>query len=98
MRTMTAEEARRRFGALMKAAEADFVTITRHGKRRYVLMPAWAYDGYEKIREAQVMNRVLLTAETAAAKILADDPAQWKILRESSSLMRQFLKEVRPRF
>jgi prevent-host-death family protein len=98
MRSMTADAAKRKFGALLKAADNDFVAITRHGKLKYVLLPAWAFGAYEKIREAQTMGRILLTVETAAAKVLDKDESEAKVLREANSLMRKFLEEPRQRF
>lgn len=92
MRFFTADRAKRKFGALLKAADDDFVEIRKHGRRAYVLMPTRLFDLYEQMRRSYDEISVLLTAESAVAKFLDDQGAQGeKILGKASALLRSIV-------
>lgn len=98
MRFFTADRAKRKFGALLKAADEGPIEIRKRGRRAYVLMPARFFDVYEAMRDAQEEARVLLTAETAVARCLAAADADgMKIVREANSLLRTTLDPRRRR-
>ena len=87
-----AKIAQQRFGALLKDAEDAPVIITRHGRRRYVLMSAQLFDVYEEIRLAQAEGRILAVMESALGKLLVDDEdASFKRVRLGNSMMKRFL-------
>ena len=98
MTRFTALQARRNFGAVLKAADDGFVIISKRGRDGYVLMPMWAFRTYERIREANVAGRIAVTTETALAKFRAgDDAAGLTIIRESNSLMKKLLDDIKSR-
>lgn len=94
MKSYTADEARRRFGEMLKLADQLPVEITRHGRRqRYVLMSAPVYEMYEEIRRAHAEERVLATVQSALGKLMnGKDEEGFRILRAGSAMMARFLQ------
>lgn len=92
MKIFTADQAKRKFGELLKAADDGIVEISKRGRRAYVLMPARFFDVYEAIRQSQREQRVLLTAEAAMAKLRGGREEDGiKLVREANSLLRAML-------
>ncbi len=91
MRRFTAAEARQNFAALLQAAD-DIVEITVYRRRRYVVMPAWAFDAYEEFRKVNNRRRVVVTVETALARFAeGEDRAGLSVLREHNALARRLI-------
>ncbi|MBI1365198.1 MAG: type II toxin-antitoxin system prevent-host-death family antitoxin [Alphaproteobacteria bacterium] len=95
MACFTAYEARRNFGAVLKAADEGAVVISKHGRNGYVLMPMWAFVTYEHIRQANAEGRLAVSYDTAVAKYREGDrETAFKIIRETNSLMKRLLEDV----
>lgn len=91
MRRFTAAEARQNFASLLEAAD-EIAEITVHGRRRYVVMPAWAFDAYEELRRVNNRRRVVVSVETALARFAqSDDRAGLAVLREHNALARRLI-------
>lgn len=91
MRRFTALEAKRNFGAFLKAADR-FVTVTWRGRPRYVVMPYWAFEAYRSMWRENAINRVVVSVETALAKFEAgEERAGLAILREHNALARRLI-------
>lgn len=91
MRSFTALEAKRNFGAFLQAAD-HCAAVTWRGRRRYVLMPAWAYDAFCVLWRENAMKRLAVSVDTALAKFDdGDDKAGLAILREHNALARRLI-------
>lgn len=93
MKSVTAAEASKQFGRLLKLAEEGPVEITRHGGRaRYVIMSAQLFQALDLIRQAHSEDRLLFSLESAAGKLLeGEDEKGVKLLRLGNAMMRRFL-------
>jgi prevent-host-death family protein len=89
MRSFTAREAARNFGAVLKAAD-DPVAITWHGQRKFVLMPHLLYEAYVEVSRAHFRNRIVVGVQHALARFDAGDvDAGISILRQSNAWARR---------
>lgn len=96
MRVFTAAHAAKRFGRLLKLADAAPVEITRHGNRqRYVLMSAQVFETYEMIRSAHAENRVIAVVNTALGKLMTGEETGIELLEMSNVMMKRFLDATR---
>jgi prevent-host-death family protein len=91
MKSYTADEARRRFGEMLKLADRLPVEITRHGRRRrYVLMSAEAFEVYEEGRKAHAEERILATVQSEVGKLLKAEGRGSKRLRVGTALLQRY--------
>jgi prevent-host-death family protein len=94
MMSFTADDARRRFGKVLKLADDGPVEITRHGERqRFIVMSRQVFDAFCLILHAHGEQRVLVTTTSALGKLLkdADDEEAFKRLKIGSAMMQRFL-------
>jgi len=93
MRRYSATEASKKFGALLREADAGPVEIGRNGpRRRYVLMSREVFDVYETIREAHSRDRVLATFESAMGKLVdGERDKAFKLMRIGNALLGRWL-------
>ena len=93
MLVLKADDARRRFGAVLKIADIAPVAITRHRRKRYVLMSAEVYDLYERLRQSHAGERVFITADRGVEMLLrGEDGKGLKLLKVSSAIAGKWLK------
>lgn len=69
----TADEAKRRFGVLLKRAEDFPAFITRHGRLRYVVMSAQVFEALLIIARAHEENKIAVAANSAIARFAKQD-------------------------
>jgi len=92
MRSFTADEAKRKFGELLRAADDNLVEISKHGRPAYVLMPMWCFETYDELLQAQDENRALAAAGAAVEELRAGNTdAGVNALKEADALMRDTL-------
>jgi prevent-host-death family protein len=91
MKSVTADEAKRRFGEMLKLADSAPVEITRHGRRCvYVLMSAQVFNDYELIRRAQSEERMLVTVQNEIGKPLKNGEQGFLRVRIGNRVMERF--------
>ena len=75
MDTMTAAEAKQKFGQLLDKAQQSPVSITKHGREVGVFMSREAYAMEERQRERWVADRIRMSREEmdAGNGLSADD-------------------------
>ncbi|CAN7205298.1 type II toxin-antitoxin system Phd/YefM family antitoxin [Rhizobium rhizogenes] len=71
MKTVTAAEASKNFGAFQDAAMRDVVVITKNGRPRTVLL---AYEDYQRLLRRD--RQIQLTAELSDADIAAVEASE----------------------
>jgi prevent-host-death family protein len=70
---LTADEAKRRFGDLLKRADDFPVILTRHGRPRNVVMSAQLFEGLLIVARAHEKRKVALAAKSAVARFAQKD-------------------------
>jgi prevent-host-death family protein len=93
MLTMTAHEAKRKFGPLLQAADENPVAISKHGKRRFVVLSAALFEVMTEVWDAHRHSQALFAYDTALAKLLkGEDESGYKLLQMASSRLRNLLE------
>jgi prevent-host-death family protein len=92
MLTMSALKARQSFGPLLKAAEREPVAITRHGRRRFVVMSAALYDILREAFEANRERLALVAHDDALAKLMGGEEEKGlRVLAVASARLRRLM-------
>lgn len=65
MKTITANNAAKRFGAVLDAVEEGPITIMRNGRPRAVVLSAWLFEKYQKDHEKANEDQLLDLLQTS---------------------------------
>ncbi|MEE2692787.1 MAG: type II toxin-antitoxin system Phd/YefM family antitoxin [Pseudomonadota bacterium] len=70
---LTADEAKRRFGALLKQADDSPVILTRHGRPRCVVLSAQLFQALLFVARANEARKIGVAAKTAMVRFARQD-------------------------
>ena len=82
MQTMTAAEAKQKFGQLMDKAQRGPVAITKHGRRVGIMCSAEDYDRQQEEKEAALHQRLLIASREIESGEFEDGEAVFKRIKQ----------------
>ena len=83
MKSMTALEAKNRFGEVMEAAQRQPVSITRNGRPSVVIISAESYARRQRVARERLRQAMQRAGEYAAAHGMNEDTLDMMLADES---------------
>ena len=83
MKSVSALEAKNRFGELLEAAQRQPVSITRHGRPSVVMISAESYDRRQRVARQRMREAMRRAGEHAAAQGMDEDVLDQLLADES---------------